>query len=150
MATDINYGPVAGTRIPVKLPWKGATNDEPQFVSMKDAIAELLGFAFAENKDLEFQVKVKTKSGSKTVTRRRNPGYRTRGIRCEFGKNASGKPVKKKIGNKTVSSFQFPITNSVAIHEVVKFFETGGGRKLNVKRVVDANSGQGYPVRASK
>ena len=140
-------GPVKGTRIPVKLPWKGATSNEDQFVSMKDTIADLLGFGYADDKDLKYKVKVKTKNGSKTVTRRRRPGYRTRAVRCEFGKDANGNRISKKIGGKTCESFQFPITTSVPIDEVVKFFETGGGKGLKVKRLVEANSGQGYPVR---
>lgn len=148
MPPSKNKGPIEGTRIPVKLPWKGATNNEPQFVSMKDVIAEELGFDMAEDKDLQYEVKVKTKGGAKTVIRRRRPGHRTRAVRCEFGTDRNGKKITRKIGSKTVSSFQFPITASVAINEVVKFFETNAaGKKLKVKRLVEANTGQGYPVR---
>lgn len=141
-------GPVKGTRIPVKLPWKGATNNEPQFVSMKDVVAGELGFDMAEDKDLEYEVAVKIKGGTKKVTRRRTPGYRTRAVRCEFGTTKNGKKITRKIGGKTVASFQFPITPSVPINEVVKFFEKNAtAKKLKVKRVVEANTGQGYPVR---
>lgn len=142
-------GPIKGTRIPVELPWRGATSNEPQFVSMKEPVAQVLGFKYADKKDLEYQVKIKTKSGPKVVTRRRRPGYRARAIRCEFGLDDNGNKVSKKIGDKVCESFQFPITTSVAIDDVITFFETNAtAKKLKVKRVVEANSGQGYPVRS--
>ncbi len=51
-----------------------------------------------------------------------------------------------KVGGKVVKSFQFPITKSVAIDEVVEFFESGKGKKIGAARIVDANTGQGYPI----
>ncbi len=146
-------GPIFGTRIPVKLPWKGATNNEDQFVSIKAPVAEFLGFNKANNGDLKYNVKVKkldkpgeVVQGEAKVPRRRRPGYKQRSVRIYFGDPKTGKPVSKKVGTKQVKSLQFPITKSVVINEVVEYFETGGGKKLQVVRVVDANSGQGYPV----
>lgn len=141
-----NKGPIKGVRIPVVLPWEGATDGKPQFVSMKRPIAELLGLALAQKKDLTYEVKVKTKAGSKTLIRYRRPGHRTRAIRVEFGTDGDGKPVTKKIGGKNVASFQFPITTSIAISDVIDFFKTGKGKNIGAQRIVDANSGQGYPV----
>lgn len=148
---------IKGTRIPVKLPWKGVTSGEDQFVSMKEPVALALGFDFAEKSELKYETTVyyneRNEKGDvvarkeKKVERYRTPGYRTRSIRVEFGKNPrTGKPVKYKIGSVLVGSFQFPITNSVPIAAVIDFFKTGKGKKLGAKRIVDANSGQGYPV----
>ncbi len=148
--------PISGIRIPVKLPWKGATDNFEQFVSMKEPVAKWLGLDQAELKDLEYEQKVKKKGegkGDVIVRRRRRPGYRQRAIRVSFG----GKPVKKgdrtitipnqkKVGGVSVSSVQFPITKSVSINDVIKFFESGSGKSLGVKKVTDANTGQSYPV----
>ena len=142
-------GPISGTRIPVRLPWKGATDGESQYVSMKNVIAEKLGFDQATDAELNYVAKVKTKGGVKTVVRRRRPGYRTRAIRVEFGKNERGNKIYRDIGNKQVNSFQFPITSSVPIEQVIKFFENNAaGKKLKAKRIVEANTGQGYPIRS--
>lgn len=154
--------PTTGVRIPVKLPWKGATDNTDQFVSMKDSVAEFFGFDTATRQDLTYETKVNKKdkangdkvSGQATVKRRRRPGYRQRAVIVVFqtGKKGSGsrsstlvgKPVK--VNNKEYKSLQFPITTSVTIDEVISYFETGAGARLNALKVIDANSGQGYPV----
>ena len=151
-------GPIKGTRVPVQLPWNGVTDGKPQYVSMKQPVAELLGLDTVSAQDLVYtttvRYKEKGKNGessatfsTKTVTRRRRPGYRQRAIRVEMGVNTStGKAKSIKIGGKVVKSFQFPITKSVAIDEVVEFFESGKGKKIGAARIVDANTGQGYPI----
>ena len=113
----------------------------------------MLHFYKASNGDLEYEVQVnikdeggEKKSGKKTVKRRRRPGFRQRSVRVMFGDAKTGKPLTQKVGSKSVNSIQFPITKSVAINEVIQYFETGGGKNLKVVRVIDANSGQGYPV----
>lgn len=148
--------PLVGTRVPVKLPWKGATDNSEQFVSMKDSVAKWLGFETAELKDLTYKVKIKKKGeggGTVEVERRRRPGYRQRAVRVSFGNKVTtsgGKtkrtPITIKVGSVSVSSIQFPITTSTSIHEVIKFFETGKGKNLKVKKVTEANTGQSYPV----
>ena len=153
--------PVAGNRIPVKLPWKGATNNEPQFVSMKQPIAEFFGFDEATRDELSYKVKVQKKdkpgdkvTGTVEVTRRRRPGYRQRAIRVVFqtgraggsGRKSTLRGKKAKVGSSTYSSLQFPITNSVPIEEVINFFERGGGKGLKALKIVEANTGQGYPL----
>jgi len=147
--------PIKGVRIPVKLPWKGATNNEDQFVSMKDSVAKFLGFDKATRAELTYEVKVQKKdkngekvSGTATVKRRRRPGFRQRAIRVVFQIGKKGKTTGKKVsvGGQSVATLQFPITTSVPIEEVISFFETGAGKNLGALKVVDANSGQGYPV----
>lgn len=146
--------PSLGVRIPVKLPWKGATNKEEQFVSMKAPMAKALGFQSASKADLEYKVKVQKKdkpdgekvSGTSLVTRRRRPGYRQRSIKLVFQIGTKGNLTGKlfKVGKSSYKSIQFPITTSIAIAEVVEYFESGNGKNLNVLKVVDVNSGQGY------
>lgn len=155
--------PIIGTRIPVKLPWKGATDNTEQFVSMKEPVAKWLGLSAATQAELEYTQKVdkKNKSGEKdtgagaqtTIKRRRRPGFRQRSVRVSFGSKAvqSGgrtkrTPNKKKIGGATVASVQFPITKSVPINDIIKFFESGAGKSLGVKQVTDVTTGQSYPI----
>lgn len=148
MVTTKKKGGVKGTRVPIKLPWKGATNDKDQFAAIKKPVADFLKFKPASKADLIYYVEVKKKdkngekvAGTKKVARRRRPGNKTRSIRLLFD------PKKKaKIQGKSYSSLQFAITSSVVISEVVDYFETGEGKSLGVVRVIDANSGQGYPV----
>ncbi|NJL51170.1 MAG: hypothetical protein HC930_01245 [Hydrococcus sp. SU_1_0] len=88
-------GPIVGIRIPVKLPWKGATNNEEQFVSMKEPVAKWLGIQAATEAELSYTAKVnkKDKPGadgttSKTqvnVKRLRRPGFKQRAVRVSFG-----------------------------------------------------------------
>lgn len=145
--------PVTGVRIPVKLPWKGATDDKDQFVAIKEPVAKFLKFDSAKRSELEYQVDVQKKdeegkkiSGTTKVTRRRRPGYRQRSVKLTFeqgGKNnKTGKKVK--VGKDSYASIQFPITTSVPIASVIEYFETGKGKGLGVLKVTDVNSGQGY------
>lgn len=144
----VTKGGVKGTRVPIKLPWKGATNDEDQFAAIKKPVADFLKFKQATKADLTYYVKLSKKdengkkvAGTKEVARRRRPGNKQRSVRLLFD------PKKKaKIGGRSYSSLQFAITPSVLISEVVDYFETGEGKSLGVIRVIDANSGQGYPV----
>ncbi len=148
-------GPIKGVRIPVKLPWKGATNGKDQFVSMKAPVAKFLKMDSASTSDLEYQVKINKKDepnkkipGTKEVTRRRRPGYKTRSVMIQFGDNKTGKKKRVSIGLGVGSrySIQFPITSSTLISDVVKYFESGKGKGLSVVRVTDVTTGQGYAL----
>lgn len=158
--------PTLGTRIPIKLPWKGATDNKDQFVSMKDSVADFFGFEEATEQELTYKVKVQKKdksdgekvTGTVEVERPLRPGYRQRAIRVIFQKGKKGSGTKSstlsgkavKINNKEYKSLQFPITTSVPINEVVNFFKKGAGSKLGALRIVDVNTGQGYPVAQRK
>ena len=132
--------PIKGVRIPVKLPWKGITNKEDQFVSMKDTVANFFGFDKASRADLTYEVKLNKKDkadgdkvgGTITVKRRRRPGYRQRSVRVVFqiGKTGKTTGAKVNVGGQSVKSIQFPITPSVSIEEVINFFEEGAGKKI--------------------
>jgi hypothetical protein len=155
--------PIEGNRIPVKLPFKGATDNSDQFVSMKAIVAKFLELKEASLKDLEYDAKVNkldkpgTGPASKTqvtVKRRRRPGYRQRSIKITF---QTGRPAavgrvstlvgnKQKIGRRSYKSIQFPITKSCSMNEILKWFETGGGSGLKVLVVTDVNTGQSYPL----
>jgi hypothetical protein len=155
--------PIEGNRIPVKLPWKGATDNSDQFVSMKAVVAKFLGIKEASQLELEYPAKVNRKdkntdgpasNAQVTVKRRRRPGYRQRSIKITF---QSGRPAaagrkstlvgsKKKVGRSSYASIQFPITKSCSINEIVKWFETGEGAKLKVLYITDASTGQSYPI----
>jgi hypothetical protein len=154
--------PIEGNRIPVKLPFKGATDNSDQFVSMKAIVAKFLGLKEATAIELEYNTKVnkKAKGESKgdntltTVKRRRRPGFRQRSVKLTF---QSGRPAaagrvstivgsKKKIGRKSYASIQFPITKSCSMNDIVRYFETGGGSNLKVLAVTDVNTGQSYPI----
>lgn len=146
-------GPVKGVRVPIKLPFKGATDNSDQFSRIKLPVALFLKFDQAGKNDLEYFVDVNKKnkgedksSAKVKVKRRRNPGFRTRSITVQFGDNKTGQKIKQTIGGKSVYSVSFPITSSVAINDVIEYFESGSGSGLKVMRVVDANSGQGYPI----
>lgn len=145
-------GPIAGVRVPVKLPWKGATDKTDQFSSIKLPVATFLKFEIAKKDDLLYETKVskKNKDGSDskqkaTVKRRRKPTYRQRSVTVYFGSAKTGEPEKVSIGGKNVYSISFPITKSVVMSEVVDYFETGKGRSLGVMRVV-SDQGEGYPI----
>lgn len=82
-----NKGPIKGVRVPVKLPFKGATDNTDQFSRIKLPVATFLKFDQAKKEELEYSVNVNKKDsgGEKSsakvkVKRRRNPGYRTRSI----------------------------------------------------------------------
>ena len=155
-------GPVHGVRVPVKLPWKGATDDKDQFVSMKEPIAKVLKFDKASKAELNYKVKVNKKDksdrdkvgGKAEVTRRRRPGYRQRAVIVvfQYGGTGTGEAKKPavgkqiKIGAYSYKSIQFPITKSVPIEKVIEYFETGAGSGLNALKIIEANTGQGYPV----
>lgn len=145
--------PTRGVRIPVKLPFKGATNNEDQFVSMKAPVAKALKFASASKADLEYTVQVQKKdeegnkvSGTTSVKRRRRPGYRQRSVKLTFQTGAKGKTTGNtiKVGTSSYKTLQFPITTSVAIADVIDYFESGAGKSLGVLKVTDVNTGQGY------
>jgi hypothetical protein len=154
--------PSVGNRIPVKLPFKGATDNEPQFTSIKEPIAKFLKFEQATDNDLEYLVKVfkknkngETGQGAKvTIKRRRRPGYRQRSIKVTFqmghpagnGRKSTLTGKKVKIGSASFASIQFPITKSVLMDDVIKYFETGAGASLKALKVTDVNSGQSYPI----
>lgn len=154
--------PVQGVRIPIKLPWKGATDNKDQFVSIKQPVAKALKFDVATRADLTYKVKVNKKdksdgtkvTGQTEVTRRRRPGYRQRSVRVIFQTGGTGSGTDKqpvigkqiKVGRYAYKSLQFPITTSVAIEEVITYFETGAGSSLNALKIIEVNTGQGYPV----
>lgn len=149
--------PIEGNRIPVKLPFDGATDGKPQFVSMKAEVAKFLKLKEAELKDLEYKTKVKkkgTESGTVVVNRRRRPGYRQRSIKITFqtgrpaapGRQSTLVGEKQTVGRKKYASIQFPITKSCSVNDIVKWFETGGGRSLKVLTITDVNTGQSYPL----
>jgi len=149
----IKKGPVSGVRVPVKLPWKGITDNEPQFSSIKLPVAKFLKLEIATKDDLLYETKLKIKNdgddkkgGEKTVKRRRRPTSRQRSVKVFFGDNKTGKRIKQTVGDKQVYSVQFPVTNSVSIADIIEYFETGNGKSLKVARVVNVNTGQGYPV----
>ena len=86
----VTKGGVKGTRVPVKLPWKGATNGEDQFAAIKKPVADFLKFNVASKADLTYYVEVQRKDkngekvgGTKKGARRRRPGNRTRSIRLQ-------------------------------------------------------------------
>jgi hypothetical protein len=153
--------PSIGNRIPVKLPWKGVTDNKDQFTSIKQPVAKFLKFDQATEKELEYTTKVSIKdssgektSGKKEVKRRRRPGYRQRSIKLTFqmgraasaGRKSTLTGKKIKIGANSYASINFPITKSVGISDVIQYFERGPGAGLGVLKVTDVNSGQSYPI----
>jgi hypothetical protein len=52
---------VKGTRVIVKLPFKGATDNEDQYVRIKKPVAELLGFSVAKPSQLYYEVEIAKK-----------------------------------------------------------------------------------------
>jgi hypothetical protein len=156
MATK-NTGPLKGVRVPVKLPWKSVALNQEQFVSMKKPVAEYLKLTAASEKELSYKGTIRYKKRDadgkptgalleKTVKRIRRPGYRQRSVMLIFGNKKTGAKKKVVIGNQARYSISFPVTKSVSIEEIVKEFKTGKYKDLDVIRVVDVNSGQGYPV----
>ncbi|WP_319422068.1 hypothetical protein [Pleurocapsa sp. FMAR1] len=158
--------PVRGIRVPIKLPFKGATDGTDQFVAMKEPVAKALKFDVATISDLNYQVKVTKKKNKKSnlpilknekvdVTRRRRPGYRQRSVRIIFqtgggsGIGLNKNPTvgaKIKVGSNSYKSLQFPITNSIPIEKVLEYFEKGNGKDLKALKVVEVNTGQSYPL----
>jgi hypothetical protein len=158
--------PIEGNRIPVKLPWKGATDNSDQFVSMKAIVAKFLKIPEASPAELEYTAKVnkldKPKTGASgpasraqvPVKRRRRPGYRQRSVKITFQTGraaASGRQSTlvgkvQKVGKRSYKSIQFPITKHCAINDIVKYFETGAGSSLKVLFITDASTGQSYPI----
>lgn len=149
--------PIEGNRIPVKLPFNGATDGKEQFVSMKAVVAAFLGLKEADKQNLEYTTTVKKKGspgGSVKVERRRRPGFRQRSIKITFqtgrpagnGRKSTIVGSKKKIGRGSYASIQFPITKSCSINDIIQWFETGAGSKLKVLSITDVNTGQSYPL----
>lgn len=155
--------PIEGNRIPVKLPFKGATDNSDQFVSMKAAVAKFLGLKEATETELEYDAKVNKKdkdrkpgdSGGVTIVkRRRRPGYRQRSVKITFvtgnkGGNGRKRTIvgsPRKIGKGSYNSIQFPVTKSCSINDIIQWFESGGGSKLKVITVTDTSTGQSYPL----
>jgi hypothetical protein len=153
--------PIEGNRIPVKLPFKGATDNSDQFVSMKAAVASFLKLKEATPSELEYETTIdkkdpadkRTKNPVK-VKRRRRPGFRQRAVKITFkmGRKAiNGSPStfigkERQVGRKTYKSIQFPITKSCSMNDIVHWFESGGGSGLGVLSVTDMTSGQSYPI----
>ena len=149
--------PAKSVRIPVKLPWKGVTTNEDQFVSMKSTTAAFLGLSTAKDNDLKYETVVRYKKvgtdgkkstawSRKKVKRVRRPGYKQRSVMIIFG-NDNGKRQQKSIpGIGSVSSLSFPITKSVSITEVRDSFKGGEYKGKGVIRVIDMSTGQGYPT----
>jgi hypothetical protein len=149
--------PIEGNRIPVKLPFKGATDNSDQFVSMKAVVAAFLDLKEASKTDLEYEATVKKKGeagGTVKVKRRRRPGYRQRSIKITFRTGRPAAPGRqstlvgdlRQVGRKKYASIQFPITKSCSMNEIVQWFESGGGKTLKVLTITDVNTGQSYPL----
>lgn len=142
-------GPVEGTRVIVKLPFKGATNNEDQFTMIKKPVAEALNFEVENTSKNFYEVSANVKddpdkktSGTKKIKRVRLPGYRNQSIRVIFEK-------AKTINKKSVKSVSFPITSSVLIYDVIEYFETGKGKGLDVEKIITSR-GQTYPISPKK
>ena len=123
----------------------------------------------ATRAELNYDVKVTKKKNPRSklprvpgekanVTRRRTPGYKTRGVRVVFQTGGTGSGLNKKptigkkikVGIRSFKSLQFPITDSVPIEKVLAYFETGNGKSLNALKIVEANTGKSYPVLKDK
>ena len=155
MATKV--GPIKGVRVPVKLPWKGAAQDNDQFVSVKKPVAEYLKLDAASRADLTYKGKIRFKRRdadgnptgdllSKVVDKIRRPGFRQRSIRVFFGNRNTGEPKGVIIGTNKRKSFDFPVTKSVLISDIYDEFMTGKWKGLPVIKIVDTSTGQGYPI----
>jgi hypothetical protein len=156
--------PVKGSRVPVKLPWKGVTNNKDQFVAIKEYVAKFLKFDLATHNDLLYETEVNKKDkgdgpqgdvpGKVKVKRRRRPGYRQRSIKVVFqtgrpaegGRKSTLVGAKQTVNGQAYASISFPVTKSVAIDDILEYFETGRGASLKARRIVDMNTGQSYPV----
>ncbi len=152
-----NKGPLKGVYVPVKLPWKGVAHDNEQFVSIKRPIAEYFKLEPAKKTDLTYKTKIRYKERNadgkpagqlktKEVTKTRSPGHRQRAVRVIFGDRKKGIPSSVKVGERNVKSCQFPITKSVSISDIREEFLTGRWKNLPVIRIVEVNTGQGYPI----
>lgn len=152
--------PAEGNRIPVKLPWKGISDNKEQFVSMKSTVAKFLGLGEATEKDLEYSTKIKKKGeggGEVTIKRRRRPGFKQRSIKITFqtgrpaaaGRKSTLAGKKMKVGNNSYASIQFPITKSCGITDILEWFEAAPQKKLKVLTVTDTTTGQSYPLRGA-
>lgn len=157
MATTKSTGPLKGVRVPVKLPWKGVALNDEQFVSMKKPVAEYLKLKAATAKDLSYKGTIRYKKRDadgkptgalleKQVKKIRRPGYRQRSITLIFGDKKTGLKKKVRIGKESRYSISFPVTKSISIEAIVQEFKFGDYKNFDVIRVIDANSGQGYPV----
>lgn len=137
---------VTGERVIVELPWKGITDNQPQYTRVKKPVAQLLKFKIKNTSDMYFEQEFSEKDKSPTekvggkqkakVPRR--GGYRQRSIKIIFKNN-------KIIGKQSFASVNFPVTTSCSVLEMIKYFETGEGKSLGVTRLV-TDKGQTYPI----
>ena len=140
---------VKGARVNVKLPWKGASNNDDQIVRMKRPVAKILGFDIVKTSELLFDTKIQKKdepdrkvTGSQAVQRVRLSGYKQRSFTVYFEE-----PVKPQgEGNtKSFASLSFPVTTSTAVLDVIRYFEGSIGGRLKVTKI-KTNTGQTYPI----
>lgn len=139
-----------GSRIVVELPFKGVTDNKPQYVRMKGPVAKLLGFPIKNTSDLTYDVKIKEKDGktpvqgTQTVKRPVTPGYRQRSFKVTFLEEKA-----LKLNTKKFKSVSFPITPSVSVWEVIKYFETGAGKGLKVITLT-TDTGKVHPINSGQ
>ena len=138
---------VKGKRIIVELPFKGATDDKPQYVWMKDNVARFLRFEIKQATDLAYTLQLRKKdepnqevSGTTTVRRLRRPGYKQRAFTVVFDS-----PKTPPNNQKSFKSVSFPVTKSVSVYDVVTYFETGKGSNLGVIKLI-TDEGASHPI----
>lgn len=140
---------VKGARVNVQLPWRGVTNNEPQFVRMKRPVARLLGFQIVVTSTQTYTTRVQEKdepdrsvSGFQNVTRVRRAGYRRRSFTVFFEDAVKPQGEGNTLSFKSVS---FPVTTSTAVIDVIKYFEGSIGRNLKVTKL-RTDTGATYPI----
>ncbi len=150
-------GPIKGVRVPVLLPWKGAASEDKQFASIKKPIVEYLKLEIAKEKDITYKGEIRYKKRdsngkptgnllTKKVNKTRRPGFKQRSIKVIFGDRNTGGRKTVAIGKARRSSFDFPVTKSILIHDIRKEFMTGKWKNLPVVRIIDTSTGQGYSI----
>ncbi len=140
------YKTVKGERVTVELPWKGATDNKPQYARIKKPVAQLLKFTIKNTSDMYFEQKREVKDTSETekkpgkekVKVPRTGSYRQRSITIKF-------KTPKTIAKQSFQSVTFPVTTSSPVLEMIKYFETGLGRELKVIQLI-TDKGKTCPV----